>query len=355
MQKEYKHSLYLGLPTGKNYGWGVCSDYLKKELEKKINIYYLEKLSEKKVSGKVFHALTDINFFSLFNTFGEQNYGYTFFENELNNNSLQNSKNYDIIFAGSTWCKDKLLEKDITNSQVLIQGIDTNLFHPITEEKEDDNFVIFSGGKFEFRKGQDLVLKAIKILQKKYKNIILINLWYNFWQETIFTMKYSKHIDFEYKGHTWREIIKNLCYKNGLNTEGIITYKDVPHQKLKNIFSKTDIGVFPNRCEGGTNLILMEYMACGKPVIASYTSGHKDILNSENSIMLTNFKNIDVYDENDRLISKWEEVVIDELVDKIEFAYHNRNILKNIGKKASENLKYFTWENTADHLIKTIF
>ena len=190
-----KESIYLGLSSGENFGWGVCSKYLKFELAKKVNVINLDErkdlVQKGSTDGSIFHALTDLNFFPLFNVTGKRNYGYTFFENELNQNSVENAKKYDKVFAGSTWCREKMIEKGITNSELLIQGVDPELFYPIEENEESNLFRIFSGGKFELRKGQDLVLKAIKILQQKYTNIILINAWYNIWPATMMTMGLS--------------------------------------------------------------------------------------------------------------------------------------------------------------------
>jgi hypothetical protein len=154
--------LYLGLISGKNYGWGVCSNYLIRELSRKTNCHVLNEADgsakNKNLNGKLFQALTTGDFFSMFeNARGKENYGYTFFENELTAYSIENAKKYDCVLAGSNWCRDRMLEKGIHNCGVLIQGIDPHIFYPITQEKAQNDFVIFSGGKFELRKGQDLL------------------------------------------------------------------------------------------------------------------------------------------------------------------------------------------------------
>jgi hypothetical protein len=41
--------------------------------------------------------------------------------------------------------------------------------------------------------------------------------------------------------------------------------------------SATDCGLFPNRCEGGTNLVAMEYASIGRPIVANALTGHADI------------------------------------------------------------------------------
>ncbi|MFA3783813.1 tetratricopeptide repeat protein [Melioribacteraceae bacterium 4301-Me] len=348
--------LNLALVNGENYGWGVCSKYLKKELSKKISIRNLDTNNYRstKIEGDVFHALKNIDFESVSEIRGDRNFGYTFFESELTDKAVQNSHLYDIIFAGSTWCKEKMINAGILNSQVLIQGIDPEMFYPSDYERNDNLFVIFSGGKFELRKGQDLVIKAFEILHKKYSDMILINAWYNYWQNSINTMAFSKYINFELRGNNWHDFIANIFFINGIDTKRVFILPIVPNEKLRELYMKTDVGIFPNRCEGGTNLVLMEYMACGKPVIASYNTGHKDILTENNSIMLKEMKEFKLYDNN-KLIAEWEEPLLDEIISKIEYAYNNREQLKIIGKRAGEYMKNFTWEKTADNLLSKIY
>ena len=112
--------------------------------------------------------------------------------------------------------------------------------------------------------------------------------------------------------------------------------------------------MFPNRCEGGTNLVLMEYMACGRPAIASNCSGHKDILTSDNAICLNNLKELHIVDEGGREIGVWEEPSLDELVDQLEYAYSNRADIREIGSRAGDDLKKKTWNQTAQRLLNLI-
>ncbi len=333
----------------------MCSKYLRKELPKFCSIHNIDQNYpvEKKVTGILFNALTNVNFNPLFPHRGEVNVGYTFFEDSLTEISIENAKKYDLIFAGSSWCKNKMLESGIYNTDILIQGIDPELFHYTEPKKEENLFVIFSGGKFELRKGQDLVLKAIKILQSKYKDIVLINSWYNYFPHSLQTMKDSKYINFELLDSSWDEQMKHIYQINGLDSSRIITLPIIPHDKQLEVYSKTDIGIFPNRCEGGTNLVLMEYMASGRPVIASYSSGHTDIINNENSLMLTDLKEYNIY-KNEKLSAEWEEASVEEIVENIEYAYHNRDTIRNLGKKAAEDMEYYTWNDTAKYLYERL-
>jgi glycosyltransferase involved in cell wall biosynthesis len=349
-------TLYLGLVCGNNYGWGVCSQYLIEELSRKTKCHVLSEAdgtaTNSNLNGKCFQALTTGDFFAMFEQArGKENYGYTFFENELTTRSVENAKKYDLVLAGSTWCRNRMQEKGITNAAVLIQGIDPDIFYPIAEDKDTDRFVIFSGGKFELRKGQDLVLQAVKILQQKYADIILVNCWYNKWPASTKLMGYSQHIKFEYQDKPWQDLMQHTYVLNGLDASRIRTLDLVPNQMQRDIYKQTDIGIFPNRCEGGTNLVLMEYMACARPVIASNTSGHQDIVTEENALLLDDLRDISITGPDNQLIARWQEPSVDELVAQIEYAYHHREEIQKVGKKAGQDLQQFTWGHSAKHLL----
>jgi len=354
-----RETLYLGLVEGKNYGWGVCSHYLIRELSRLTNCHVLKEPNGNEPSecldGKLFQALTGVDFFPMFKRArGRQNIGYTFFENELTHHSLQNAECFDLILGGSSWCRDRMLECGIRHCDVLIQGIDPGLFYPTDEQKDPDRFVIFSGGKFELRKGQDLVLKAFKALQSKYSDMWLVNCWYNIWPESMRLMTNSPHIRFEPRSGSWQELMQHTYALNGLDASRIITCDLIPPELQRKLYHNTDIGVFPNRCEGGTNLVLMEYMACGKPVIASFTSGHTDVVNNRNALLLKNLQNWVLVGPDRKPFARWQEPSLDELIGAIEYAYHHRESIRQYGKIAGEEMKKFTWRRSAERLLSLL-
>lgn len=357
--------LYLGLVKGENYGWGVCSRYLMEELPKlrSIRLVNEKDASSHKLNlpGPLFQALTTVAFDPLFGKArGARNYGYTFFENELTRQSVENAKRYDQVLAGSTWCRDRMLEAGIPNCDVLIQGIDPKRFYPITdatstEAKSDGRFVIFSGGKFELRKGQDILLRAVKILQEKYPDIHLVNCWYNLWPESLRQMDASPYISFTYReNESWQATLHRTYLDNGMDPNRITTMDLVPHEQLRSLYAQTDVAVFPNRCEGGTNLVLMEYMACAKPVIVTATSGHNDIVTEENALLLHQLKDINISDAEGRLIGRWQDPSLEELVAQIEYAYHHREAIRLKAQKAGSDLQRFTWRHCAERLVEII-
>ena len=113
------------------------------------------------------------------------------------------------------------------------------------------------------------------------------------------------------------------------------------------LFRNTDVGLFPNRCEGGTNLVLMEYMACGKPAIASYSSGHRDILTPRNAIMIKAMRPLTL-SRNGGPVALWDDPDLDEIISHLDWSYHHRDELRAIGSRAGEDLREKTWQRSAE-------
>ncbi len=377
--------IYLILPRGSFFGWGVCGKYITKELSKISELkYFTEKFSVKDVgdefdyyllnslladnketedilTGKVkrvdvpvLQAIQSQTLLPLYDVNLKSDLkvvGYTFFEeNILHPSYVRNGRNfYDVIVTGSKWCEKALRDHGLKTVSTIIQGIVPLLFNSFQAEKDyfRDKFVVFSGGKFEFRKGQDIVIRAYKVLQDRHQDVMLVNSWFNFWGFSMKTMSKSPYIKFDVTSNDYIKIIEKTLQDNGIDLERVITLLPHPSFDMARIYKNTDVGLFPNRCEGGTNLVLMEYMACGKPVIASYNSGHKDIINKSNSIMVKQMKQMTICQEK-TAIAVWDDPDLDETINHLEWAYQHREELKSIGEQAANDLKQLTWKNTAE-------
>jgi glycosyltransferase involved in cell wall biosynthesis len=354
-----KDPLYFAAKPGTNFGWGICNRHLLDETSKLTPVIPLENEHElwnsQSLPGPLFLVLQNQHFDPYTPARGKNNYGYTFFENELSPRSKVNAERLDVVLGGSSWCCEKMSEIGIKNSAPLIQGVNTDIFRPSSSPFSDDQFLIFSGGKFELRKGQDLILRAIQILQQKYKDIVLVNAWYNIWTDSMKTMGSSRHIRFELCEGSYQDQMTYLYTLNGLDPSRIRTLPLMPHEKMARIYQQTHLGLFPNRCEGGTNLVMMEYMACGKPVIASYGTGHKDVLNEKNALLLKNLKGLNIHTPDGEIAARWLEPSLDEIISQIEYAYNNRTALTQIAQKAGEEMAQFTWERMAKTLLKHIY
>src|SRR4029079_1685793 len=150
-----------------------------------------------------------------------------------------------------------------------------------------DSFVVFSGGTLELRKGQDVVVRAFKIVQDKFRDVVLMTAWFNPFAATHQSMRTSRLARFTWSGADQATIAPHFLSENGIDLARTIILSPKLNFMMPRYYKQTDIGLFPSRCEGASNLVLMEYMACGKPAIATLSTGHKDILTAENSLPLT--------------------------------------------------------------------
>ncbi|MDR4504170.1 MAG: glycosyltransferase family 4 protein [Candidatus Scalindua sp.] len=381
--------IYLILPRGNNFGWGVCGKYLVREISDIRQITYVtedfgvhdigdefeyhflkSRLADTREATDIRSGATKQVRFPILQAIGSQalmpwgpeihgtfKAGYTFFEeNILKQEYIRNGKNnFDLIITGSTWCEDVLRNHGLENVTTVIQGIDQQLFNPFHSEKEiyRDNFLVFSGGKFEIRKGQDIVIRAYKVLQDRHQDVILVNSWFNMWGESMRTMSASPYIKFNITSNDYVPGMNTTLADNGIDIRRVITMLPRPNALMAKIYKNTDVGLFPNRCEGGTNLVLMEYMACGKPVIASYSSGHKDIINNDNALLLERMKPITIK-RNENKIAEWDDPDLDETVERLEWAYQNRDALRSYGLAAGNTLKKLTWKRSAAQFVEII-
>lgn len=345
----------MALPEGQNYGWGLCGAYLRKELAKIAQVEEVAAQSApQNLDAALFYALEGVSLKPWTKARGKKNVGYVFFENELDGTSLQNAAQSDLILGGSTWCCERMKDEGVGHCDVLLQGVDPEIFHAQEDFAPKDKFVIFSGGKFELRKGQDVVLKAFSCLQDKYPDLHLVTTWHNQWPDSLKTMKISPHIRFDLQGESWKEQLHYLCALNGIDASRVQVCPLMPQHKMPGIIARTHLGIFPNRCEGGTNLVLMEYMACGKPAIATYSSGHRDILSEQNSILLKSFNTLVVNSSSGKPMIRWDDPSLDEVVAAIEHAYHYRGETKKLGLQAAEDLRKMTWSVMAEKLMNFI-
>ena len=199
--------------------------------------------------------------------------------------------------------------------------------------KFTDDFFLFSGCKYETRKGQDVIIKAFKSICDKYADIKLVCNWTN---------TYTKDDG------------KDDLIKAGIPQDRVIMTPLHSNEMMAEIYQNTDLGIFPSRCEAGTNLVMMEYMACGKPCIGTIGTGQGDILNSENGLPLNSKGIIVLKSTEGEIISNWEEPDSDHLIELIKWSYENRKKIQMLGKNAAQTMKTKTWEKMAQKIFKLI-
>jgi glycosyltransferase involved in cell wall biosynthesis len=124
-------------------------------------------------------------------------------------------------------------------------------------------------------------------------------------------------------------------------------------QEIVTVLRSAAVAVFPNRAEGGTNLVAMETMAVGVPVIISNNTGHKDIIREKHCYPLR--RQSYPHAEGEERERGWGESSVDEIVELLEDVYQNREEASRRGKLGSKFIRErFTWELAIRHLAAEI-
>ena len=284
-----------------------------------------------------------------------------FEENIFQPEWLAKGRQYDIIATASTWCTKVLTDYGMAGVQTAIQGIDPAVFFPLPAELADgvrdflrDQFVIFSGGKFEYRKAQDVVIRAVKVLQDRHQDVVLVNAWFNPWPQSFETMRASPYLAWPTASGQYVEVMTRLLAHNGLDMSRVITMGPRTNALMARIYRNSDVGLFPNRSEGGTNLVMMEYMACGKPVVAVDSTGQHDVIKEGHALVIKTKGEVALNGPAGP-VARWPEPDLDDALAKLEWAYQHRAEMAALGVKAGETMRqHFTWADTARAFLKIL-
>ena len=200
-----------------------------------------------------------------------------FEDTALTPEKLERLKRYDWLVTASRWNHDVLASHGVS-SHLVPQGIDPTIWHPAPKSgRWNDRFVVFSGGKLEYRKGQDIVLAAFKMFHVKHLEALLVTSWQNQWPALAIDMTLNGHVEHEPVVTSDGVDIEGWCVDNGIPEGAHIELGMVPNALLAPIVREADVAVFASRAEGGTNLGAMECLAAGVPTLFSDNTGHRDL------------------------------------------------------------------------------
>lgn len=184
--------------------------------------------------------------------------GLTFFEiDPLTKADVHSLNSLDKVIVSSEWAKQVCEKSGIDSSKlsVINLGVDKQLFRNVNIKKDGPTKLV-NIGKWEIRKGHDLIIPILETAFEKDDNFefhiysnnpFLTNEEMNEWESFYRSSKLSDKI-----------FINRQRYKT--------------QQELYNEIKDFDIGIFPYRAEAW-NMELMELLSIGKHCIATNYSG----------------------------------------------------------------------------------
>lgn len=265
------------------------------------------------------------------------------------------AKNYDYFIAISRWNADYLKSLDVGPVHLCHQGIDGTLFQPGPRtELWRNRFVIFSGGKFEFRKGQDIVLAAFKRFRQRHPEALLVACWQNLLTSDSAPFRLAGHcLETPKAAANYGIDLTSWFLQQGLPKESFIDLPFTHNLLMPSILRECDVAVFPNRCEGGTNLVAMEALACGVPTYVAHNTGQKDLVDMLGFGAFRNQKPVSQAPPLDN-VQDWGETDPDEVVEALEHVYTHRQESARNALAGAEKIKAWDWAQQNERLLRIV-
>jgi glycosyltransferase involved in cell wall biosynthesis len=261
--------------------------------------------------------------------------GFPIFEldtfNDLEKHHLNSCDEWMVC---SNWAKD-IIQSSVSfkPTHVIPLGVDAELFPP-APARQDEKTIFFNCGKWEIRKGHDILIEAFKRVAEEYDNV---ELW----------MMCSNPFNSQEENNRWHQLYNHPKVK--------LIPRMETQQEVYNIMSQVDCGVFPSRGEGW-NLELLEMMAAGKHVITTNYSAHTEFCTKENATL------IPIKEAESAFDGKWffgqgNWAKIDE--EEVNLLTQEMNLFAETyeGQQNTagiETAKTFSWQNTAKEIIKCL-
>lgn len=285
-----------------------------------------------------------------------RNAGVIFFEDTaLDAEALARANAYDLMIAGSTWNAEMLKALGVANVRLVLQGVDPSLFHRAPRTGIfGDRFLVFTGGKLEYRKGQDIVVEAFRRFQAKHTDAMLVTAWHNHWPQTMAGIDGAGYVRGMPDVRNGRCEVAAWLVANGVRADAILDLGLQSHAVIAQALREMHVALFPNRCEGGTNLVAMEAMACGVPVILSANTGHLNLIGRDTCFPLVHQAPVTVRTLLYRGTAGWGESDPEEIVSLLELAYHDREEALRRGAEGAALLAQLSWNTQANVLLRTL-
>lgn len=190
---------------------------------------------------------------------------------------------YDAIVVASEWNR-QIVESWGYKPILIHQAVDTVLFNPLVRRpSKDGRFRVFSGGKAEYRKGQDIVLQAFAEFARHRDEALLVAAWSSPWPELASTFDQCP-IGVPPGAHIGQPNFNSWAQSVGIKPHQFQSIPPTPNCQMIDTLANIDVAIFPNRSEGGTNQVAMECIAMGIPTVVSDCTGHLDLSESAYTI-----------------------------------------------------------------------
>jgi glycosyltransferase involved in cell wall biosynthesis len=269
--------------------------------------------------------------------------------------ALERGGALDLIVAGSTWNEQVLRDAGLPAVTTVLQGIDPSVFHPAPRRGLfPGRFVVFSGGKLEFRKGQDIVVATFREFVRRHPDAVLMVAWHNAWPSLISDLELAGHVHGLPGVADGQLDIVGWLAANGIPPHHVIDVGRQPNALMGQVVREADVALFTNRAEGGTNLVAMECIAAGVPAVLSDNTGHRDLIGRESCAVLGRQGPVPRPTRYFTGTDGWGESSVDEALALLERAYTDTAWRHDLATRGAAALGRLTWRHQVDRLLDVL-
>ena len=243
-------------------------------------------------------------------------------------------RTYDVICAVSNYIRQQIIRKfnvDLTRIKVLHNAVDSDLFKfdeiraKMIREKlgiQNEPLLLYVG-RIIPEKGLDKLIKIMPLILSEFPTAKLIIAG----PKGYFSGERSQY--FSYISH----LIKSLKIESS-----IIYLGSLPIHELIGAYSAADVCIVPSIWNEPFGLVVLEAMACSKPVVAFNVGGIPEIISD----------GIDGF-----LVARGDE---EELASKILFLLEHPEVRIEMGRNARKKVeKEFSYKRLAVRLLEEVY
>jgi glycosyltransferase involved in cell wall biosynthesis len=272
--------------------------------------------------------------------------GLTFFEvDPLPLVAIHHLNSLDVVLVPDAWaegiCRRSGVHKPI---RLVPLGVDRAIFHDRVQctRTDQETTVFFTVGKFEYRKGHDILIDAFHRAFSPSDPVRLI-------------MACENPFLGEEGNGAWIRRAKT----GRLSSKIDVIRRYGSQVDLARLIASCDVGVFPSRAEGW-GLPLLESLSMGKPVITTDYAAHTAFCTQENArlIPIDNLENADdgVFFRGGG--GRWAELgdaQLEVLIDHMRF-FHNQKQqgMPMRNEHGVATATQLTWKRSADATLSAI-
>lgn len=282
--------------------------------------------------------------FDLATRIGNKKYSaLTFFEvDKLKPKEIGMINALDCIFVASNWAKNVLLENGI-NTEIYVSplGVDPLIFNEEVNnlvQKNNDKYVFLNIGKWEIRKGHDVL---VDVFNEAFSEDDNVELW---------MLNHNPFLS-EQENTMWHDLYK----KSKLSDKIRIIPRINTHKDVAKLIALSDCGVFLSRGEGWNNEA-PEFFALNKPIILTDYSAHTEYATTDNSYLvqidnLCSAKDSKFFDG----FGNWADISDNQIEQAIEYMrYVYKNDIRS-NPAGLETAKDLTWDKTSQIIYSNLF